>query len=353
MGEQYAIVGIAKLKTEGNIAGVLSHMMRTRATPNSDGRENLILLAPPSLADIMQEINLCPNKRANSVLCYDLLLTASPEFFYDKTPGQVREWAEKSLQWACDKFGKNNIKGAVLHLDECQTGSPHVQILCGCEHEGRLNARFYTGGREALRALWTGYAKAMECYGLKRGREFSPAKHKQIKEFYADVRRGIELAEGRTFSAEELPPPTMGDHIDPAEYAVKLVNRVVAHYRKQNGNLKSALEATRRELEAMTERTATDRQQRQQLKENPALIKELQEALATESKLRAKERGKYKNLVEAVKEFFRKNIAKNSKLRTPDSLGRLQDFPELADGIKLSLTMNGRQPQEMTRARGI
>lgn len=349
MGDRYAIVGIAKLKTPGNIGGVLSHMMRTRPTPNADGRENLTLIAPPSLPEIMREIDLFPNKRSNSVLCFDILLTASPEAFDDMTPERVREWAETSLQWACDKFGKDNIKGAVLHLDEMQTGSPHLQILSIAAYNNRLNARHFTGGRERLRAMWTEYAAAVKNFGLKRGREYSPAKHREIKAFYSDVKRGIELAAGRNFTPEELPAPTMGDHINPAEYAVKLVNRVITHYRRQNGNLRAALEATQKELERMTERTAADRQERQQLKVKPGLIKELQEALAAEARATEAERGKYNRLVQAVKEYFRRNIPRNSQDRYPDKLGKLTDFPELADAVRLSLTPDSKERRGMER----
>ena len=349
MGDRYAIVGIAKLKTPGNIGGVLSHMMRTRPTPNADGRENLTLIAPPSLPEIMREIDLFPNKRSISVLCFDILLTASPEAFDDMTPERVKDWAETSLQWACEKFGRDNIKGAVLHLDEMQTGSPHLQILSIAAYNNRLNARHFTGGRERLRAMWTEYAAAVKKFGLKRGREYSPAKHREIKEFYSDVKRGIELAAGRTFTPEELPAPTVADYLHPAEYATRLVNRVVVHYRKQNGNLRAALEATQKELERMTERTAADRQERQQLKAKPGLIKELQEALAAEARATEAERGKYKTLVAAVKEYFKRNIGKHDALRKPDKLGALQDIPELADAVRLSLTPDSKERRGMER----
>lgn len=349
MGDRYAIVGIAKLKTPGNIGGVLSHMMRTRPTPNADGRENLTLIAPPSLPEIMREIDLYPNKRSNSVLCFDILLTASPEAFDDMTPERVKDWAETSLQWACEKFGRDNIKGAVLHLDEQQTGSPHLQILSIAAYNNRLNARHFTGGRERLRAMWTEYAAAVKKFGLKRGREYSPAKHREIKAFYSDVKRGIELAAGRTFTPEELPAPTVADYLHPAEYATRLVNRVVVHYRKQNGNLRAALEATQKELERMTERTAADRQERQQLKVKPGLIKELQEALAAEARATEAERGKYKTLVAAVKEYFKRNIGKHDALRKPDKLGALQDIPELADAVRLSLTPDSKERRGMER----
>ena len=351
MKDLYAIVGVGKLKTAGNVSGVLAHMFRTRETPNSDGRENITLIAPPSFDEIMEEINsYLPRK--NAVLGVDLFLGASPEYFTGKTPEQVKEWADASLQWACKKWGRENIKAAVLHLDECQTGSPHVQIFLIPQINHKLNCRYFTGGRERMRAMWTEYAAAMRPFGLKRGREFSPAKHRQIKEFYADVRRGIELAAGREFSPEELPAPTMGDHLDPAGYAVKLVNRVVVHYRKQNGNLRAALEAAQRELEQVTNRAAAAGQQYQQLKDNPDLIKDLQEALAAEAKAAAAERGKYKKLAAAVADYFRRNIAKNSVLRKPEVLGQLQDFPDLRDELRISLTADVKRRQGMEQTRG-
>lgn len=259
MADLYAIVGIKKLKTEGNIGGVISHAFRQRITPNSAKKENLILIAPPTLPQIMKEINSYPNKRKNSVLCYDFLLTASPEFFTGKTMEQVKEWADTSLSWACEYFGRNNVKAGVLHLDE-QT--PHLQLLIVPEHDNKLDARYYTGGRDKMRKLWTEYARACRKYGLKRGREYSPAKHKDIKAYYADVRRGKELKQDLKFAPEDLPAPTLEDRMNPAEYAVEIINEVISVYQEQNGNLQSALEATRRELDRLIARASAERKPR-------------------------------------------------------------------------------------------
>lgn len=66
----YAIVGVSKLKTAGNIKGVLDHMTRSRETENSNGRANDILVNPAPLPDIMEEISqYFPRK--NAVLAYD------------------------------------------------------------------------------------------------------------------------------------------------------------------------------------------------------------------------------------------------------------------------------------------
>lgn len=349
MADLYAIIGIAKLKTPGNISGVLQHMTRERETINSNGKQNDILIPPQSTAQIMEYINsFLPRK--NAVFAYDMLLTASPDFFTGKSEADIQAWAETSLQWAADKFGRENIKAAVIHRDET---TPHISLLVIPEHENKLNARYYTGGRQKMRQLWTEYAAAVKHFGLKRGREFSPAEHKSIKQYYADIKRGAELAAGRKFTADELPPPTMGDRLDPAEYAAKLINHVATFYRKQNGNLQAALKAAEKELEQVKGKAAHDRQLFQQIKDNPELIKELQAALAAESKARAAEHEKYKNLVAAIRKFFRQNISKNDVLRKPEKLGALQDVPELGDDLRISLTPDARERQGMTRTRGL
>ena len=341
----YAIIGIAKLHTAGNIGGVLDHMTRQRKTANSNGRPNDILIPPPKLPELMKEIDLYM-PRKNAVLCYDMLLTASPDFFIGKTEQQIQDWQRASLEWVYKKFGRESVKACICHRDEL---TPHLSLLVLPDHEGKLNARYYTGGKQKMRQLWTEYGEAMRPFGLERGREYSPAKHQDIKAYYAAVNKGAELARVREIKAEELPAPTVADYLHPAEYATRLVNRVVVHYRKQNGNLRAALEATQKELERMTERTAADRQERQQLKAKPGLIKELQEALAAEARATEAERGKYKTLVAAVKEYFKRNIGKHDALRKPDKLGALQDIPELADAVRLSLTPDSKERRGMER----
>lgn len=344
---KYAIVGVGKLKTAGNIGGALEHMTRQRYTANSNGRGNDILIAPPTLPELMEEIGqYCPRK--NAVLCYDFLLTASPEWFTGKTEAEIRQWEEASLQWACDKFGRDNIKAAICHRDEL---TPHLSLLILPCHEGKLNARYYTGGREKLRALWTEYAAAMKPYGLERGKEYSPARHQDIKAYYATVNKGAELARVRKIKAEELPAPELLDRVSPRQYAADLINRVTAYIRKENGNLRAALAAERNQREEITRQMTKDRELYNTLRESPERLQELQEAVKTEAMERMKEQGKYKRLLDAIRQYFRNNIDHNSSLRHPDRLGKLQDFPELQKDIRLSLTPDIKERQGMERGR--
>ena len=344
----YAIVGVAKLKTAGNIKGVLDHMTRNRATSNSNGRPNDVLIAPEKLPDIMEEIGqYLPRK--NAVLAYDFLLTASPEWFTGKTEADIRQWEEASLQWACQKFGRENIKACIAHRDESH---PHLTMLLLPVYKGKLNARHYTGGREKMRALWTEYAAAMKPYGLERGREYSPAKHQDIKAYYATVNKGAELAAVKKVRPEQLPAPELADRLNPRQYAAGLINRVASFYRKEAGTLRAALAAEREQREELTRQMIRDRELYNRMKQNPERFRKLQEAVKREAAERMQEQAKYKRLLAAVRQYFRKNIDRNSTLRQPDRLGALQDFPELRKDISLSLAPGERERQDMERVRG-
>lgn len=343
----YAIIGISKLHTAGNIGGVIDHMTRQRPTANSNGRPNDILIEPPPLPELMAEINgYMPRK--NAVLCYDMLLTASPDFFVGKTEREIQDWQRKSLEWVYKKFGRESVKACICHRDEI---TPHLSLLVLPEHEGKLNARYYTGGKAKMRALWTEYGQAMRPLGLERGREYSPAKHQDIKAYYQAVNQGAELAKIREIKAEELPAPELLDRVSPRQYAADLINRVTAFIRKENGSLRAALAAERKQRERTTRQMITDRELFHTLQDNPEAFRELQAALAAEAKARAGTQARYMELVQGIKDYFRQNVPSNSVLRHPDKLGVLKDFPELQQAISLSLTPDVPQRRGMVRTR--
>lgn len=341
----YAIIGIAKLHTAGNIAGVLDHMTRQRPTANSNGRPNDILIAPPPLPELMAEINnYLPRK--NAVLCYDMLLTASPDFFIGKTEKQIQDWQRKSLEWVCRKFGRESVKACICHRDEL---TPHLSLLVLPEHDGKLNARHYTGGKAKMRQLWTEYGQAMKPLGLERGREYSPAKHQDIKAYYRAVNQGAELAKVREIKAEELPAPELLDRVSPRQYAADLINHVTAWIRKENGSLRAALKEERQQRERATRQMIADRELFHALQENPEAFRQLQEALKEEQRARLKDRLQYAELAAAIGDYFRQNIDPHSVLRSPDKLGKLKDFEEIQDAIRLSLTPDIKERRGMVR----
>lgn len=334
--DQYAIIGVAKLKSGGNIRGVLDHMERNRKTANANGRPNDVLIKPPQLPDIMERIkSYFPRKGA--VYAYDFLMTMSPGAAKNMTEEQIKNWEQDSLAWCRETFGRDNVIGAICHRDET---TPHIQALIIPEYEGKLNARHFTGGREKLRGLWTSYAQAMSKYGLKRGKPYSPATHKAIKEYYADINQAEALTIRGRVKAEQLPEPSLKDHASPREYAAGLINYAIERLQKQNANLRAGLKAEQQEKEKLIEATAKDRELYSMLKDNPDAFRTLAAKLEQERQGRAADQKKYLDLITAVKTFFRKNISRNSVIRKPENLGSLLNFPELRKVIEIDLTGN-------------
>ena len=335
MGDQYAIIGVAKLKTKGNVAGVLAHMFRERPTPNSNGLPIDTRIKPNGVDGVMDYVNQF-KKRKGSVIAYDFLLTASPEFFDRASPQVVESWKQDSRKWLEETFGKENLVALVFH-DKGEETTCHAQAVVIPQKDGRLNARYWTGGRERLRALWSSYAEAMRGYGLKRGRMFSPAEHTSIKEYYAQVHESERRSEASKVIPKQLPTPTIGDRLRPQEYAVGLINHAVEWYRRENATLRTELNAERKRAERMINRTSQERERVQFLKENPEELSRLESELAGMRREKAETVGRYEMLLDAVKEYFRKNVPANSPLRSPERLGTLGRFPELARFIRLSL----------------
>lgn len=186
----FAICRIAKLNTWGNVAGSGAHTYRRKdMAPNADpkklGRNRTLIGTPDDvLGDVRKRVETLGQPRKNAVLCVEHLLTASPEFFKGQTAAFVQSWARENIKFLADRYGRQNVVHAALHMDE---ETPHIVAYVVPEVGGKLNARALFGGRDKLRQLQTDYADRFQVYGLNRGVEGSKAKHRTVKNFYASL----------------------------------------------------------------------------------------------------------------------------------------------------------------------
>ncbi|MBC1220673.1 MobV family relaxase, partial [Nostoc sp. UCD120] len=198
------ILRIEKLKTFGNVAGSDDHVTRNRETPNADPtRENVRLIGGEddrSLEEIVKEkistLKYLPRKDA--VLCTEMFLSASPEYFRPKAPslsGQwsdslMQQWAIASRDWLSQNYGSKCVR-AELHLDE-STPHIHAYIVPLNEKTGRVSHDAMFGGRGGqgrikLSKLQDSYAAALAPLGIERGVKGSKATHTKVKEYYQAV----------------------------------------------------------------------------------------------------------------------------------------------------------------------
>ena len=185
----YAIYRTEKLKSFGEIGGSLSHTYRTRPTPNADENKQHLN------KHIFETYNQCfdalksaiPEKRrSNAVLCIEHLITASPNWEGWGTKKE-EEFFKKSLEFLNKKYGKENVIACSIHRDET---TPHLIVyVVPIDEKGGLNAKKWLGGRSKLSQTQTEFANHVKELGLERGLENSKARHKTIKQFYAEIEK--------------------------------------------------------------------------------------------------------------------------------------------------------------------
>lgn len=200
----FAIYRTAKLKSMGEIGGSLSHTYRTRNTPNAD--ESRIHLNEHSLEtynscfDALK--NAIPEKRrSNAVLCIEHLITASPDWDGWGTKKE-EDFFKKSLEFLNKKYGKENVIACSIHRDET---TPHLIVyVVPIDEKGGLNAKKWLGGRSKLSQTQTEFANHVKELGLERGLENSKARHKTIKQFYAEVKKATPKLEEIKYEIEPI-----------------------------------------------------------------------------------------------------------------------------------------------------
>jgi hypothetical protein len=136
--------------------------------------------------------------RHDAVLCTEMFLSASPEYFRPGDPSlsgqwsneRMQQWAIASRDWLTENYGAKCVR-AELHLDE-STPHIHAYIVPLNEKTGRVSHDAMFGGRGGqgrikLSKLQDSYAAALAPFGIERGVKGSKATHTKVKEYYQAV----------------------------------------------------------------------------------------------------------------------------------------------------------------------
>ena len=113
----------------------------------------------------------------DAVKLVEVNLTGSHERMkeIESTPGELQKWVQANYDFACEKYGKDNIIRFSLHRDET---TPHIHcVVVPLTPDGRLSAKEVVGNRTDLKALQDNYALKMKPFGLERGLDGSLAVH--------------------------------------------------------------------------------------------------------------------------------------------------------------------------------
>ncbi len=157
MKAQYGILRFKKYKGPA-ISPIQAHNERTKeqyaSNPDIDtsrSRYNLHLVQPQGRyreeADRMITAAHC-RVRKDSVRVVEALVTASPEFFKDKTNREIRAYFAYALKFLEGRQCPDTFLSAVVHMDE---KTPHLHLcFVPLTPDGRLSAKEIIGNRKNL-----------------------------------------------------------------------------------------------------------------------------------------------------------------------------------------------------------
>ena len=165
---QFAILRFAKYKGP-TISRIEAHNERTKEfyASNPDiktelSKYNFHLVKPSDKyraeADRLIRENGC-KARKDSVRMVETLITASPEFFAGKKPGEIRDFFEHALEFLKTKQTEETLVSAVVHVDE---KTPHMHLcFVPITADGRLSAKEIVGNKKKLTQWQDEYWKHM------------------------------------------------------------------------------------------------------------------------------------------------------------------------------------------------
>ena len=153
----YAIIRIEKRKI-GSCAAIEKHHERKKeqykSNPNIDPALtplNYHLVQPTKSYRMMaleriEEVGA--KRRKDSVVLQDGLITASPEWMQSKTPQEQSEYFNYVFEFLKERFGAENFKSVVVHLDEA---NPHMHfVFVPITPDGRLSSKDVIGGPKGM-----------------------------------------------------------------------------------------------------------------------------------------------------------------------------------------------------------
>ena len=154
---QYAILRFAKYKGP-EIGRIEAHDERTKekyaSNPDVDtsrSRLNFHLVKPKRSYRAEAEKQIAEagcRARKDSVRVVETLITASPEFFANKKPKEVKEFFAHALEFIQKKQAPETIISAVVHMDE---KTPHMHLcFVPLKEDKRLSAKDIIGNKKKL-----------------------------------------------------------------------------------------------------------------------------------------------------------------------------------------------------------
>ena len=207
--------------------------------------------------------------RKDAVYICSCVLGASSEFFEGKTFSEQRQFFTDYAKLFADKYGKQNIVSAVVHMDET---TPHMHLNFIPITEGRLCAKELCN-RKLSQLQTEVWKKVGEKYGLNRGKPNSQAVHLDTAEYKA--KKIVEAAKQRSAEIDEQTERKQAELTELTQAVEKATDKPIPKKKK----------GVEKEITALRTKTAMQEQEiKIRGRDQSDLFKQLQEAKKTDSR---------------------------------------------------------------------
>ena len=281
---QYAILRFAKYKGP-TLSRIEAHNERTKdayaSNPNIDTQRSRLNFHPVKakgkyrqVSDQIIRESGC-RVRKDSVTAVEVLITASPEFFADKKPKEVKEFFDHALEFMKANQDPATYISAVVHVDE---KTPHMHLIfVPLTPDNRLSAKTIIGNRKKL----TQWQDDFHAYMVKKYPDFERGEsasstgrvHLPPRQFKAAVRlteqRNAIMDKIRSvnaFNMKTLLPEIMADLDQYIRGAESFKTQLVKVARK-NKDLEAEVASLEEQLESGTQSVLQELQEKQRLLE--------------------------------------------------------------------------------------
>ena len=188
----YGIVRVEKFKT-GGVKGIEIHDRRDKDHSHTNKEidyERTKFNYPlheiegtfrQNINKRIAQLNLKKAVRKDAVVMAQVLVTSDRAFFDKLTPEQTEEFFKQSYAFLADRYGRNNIISAIVHMDE---KTPHMHFnFVPVTEDGRLSAKVVLNRTDLIRQHDDFYKQIGRNWGLSRGEKDGYKKHLSVIDY--------------------------------------------------------------------------------------------------------------------------------------------------------------------------
>lgn len=203
-------VGIVRVQkmTSGSVKGIEIHDLREKdgishSNPDIDWDfSNLNYDAHPennknfykAVKERINQLNLPKAVRKDAIVMAQVLVTSDHEFFKNLPQDKMKQFFEDSYKFLSNRYGKDNVISAVVHLDE---RTPHMHFnFVPVTTDGRLSAKSILTRQSLIEQQTAFYEQVGKYHGLNRGM----TKDERIEK--GNYRKNMTVPEYKAYTAE-------------------------------------------------------------------------------------------------------------------------------------------------------